>query len=550
MTDTKFSLSPDIVRTRDERIDMVVDPDCPVENLLIVATHDTELEVVQACAYNQNATEAVMEVVMQRTNKTRQELADSSQVFWFKNDPKVRGSFCTVPWNHAGTNADGNIRMCCQMIYDDEEKLTSYGTVFKEDGSALSGKDPIEKFRNAPGWKELRKKFIAGERPNICKLCWDEEANGIGSRRQYSLNVFPEIVEKAILKTEEDGSIQHEDFPIEWWDLRFGNKCNLKCRSCGPTDSDQWYGDWFKLKGTHFPTKQGEELEIREIKPGSFTVDDRFNWYEDSALWHHIVDNLDTAKRFYFTGGEPTINFKHRELLQIMIDRDLAKDVVVEYNTNMAGVPDAIFDLWENFQQVNLGMSIDGIYEHFEYIRHPGKWRSAERNMRRVDRDPRLKNAVACVTVTLSIMNVFHILDMMWWMKEQNWQRIDSNVIVHNLYGPKFYNIQNLPEGMKEQVERYYQQFINDCNRRWPEDREWNRRTADSLNSILVHMREKPCDEAEWKLFLKTSKDLDEIRKEKWADSLPELAEAFRKYNESNQRKRKVQLATASKKQP
>lgn len=544
--DNKFNLDPAIVRTRDERIEMVTDPECPIENLLIVAEHDTENEVIEACAYNENVTDEVIEIVVERTGRTRKELSEAARVYWVKQNPKFKNSFCTVPWNHAGTNADGNLRACCQMIYDDED--LPYGSIYKKNGKPLTGKDKIEKYRNAPGWKELRRKFLNGERPDVCKLCWDEEKNGIDSRREYSLNVFPDILEKAILKTEDDGTIKHEDFPIEWWDLRFGNKCNLKCRSCGPTDSDQWYSDWVKLgKGLSFETKQRGTIEITETPEGRYVVDDTFEWYEDSNLWNHIVDNLDTAKRFYFTGGEPTINRKHKELLQIMIDRGLAKDITVEYNTNMAGVPEHIFDMWENFKQVNLGMSIDGIYEHFEYIRHPGKWRVAERNMRRVDRDPRLNNSIACVTLTLSIMNVLHVLDMMWWMKEQSWQRIDSNIVVHNLYGPKFYNIQNIPEGMKDIIERQYQQFINDINRRWPEDREWCRRTEDTLNSIITHMREKECDEEEWKLFFKTSKDLDEIRGEKWTDSLPEIDEAFRKYNESKQRKRKVQLATAVK---
>jgi len=544
--ENKFDLDPEIVRTRDERIAMVSDPDCPMDVVRIVAEFDTEDMVIEACAYHPDVTDEILDIVAERTGKSKADLSDAARVFVIKQDPKFKNSFCTVPWNHAGTNADGNLRACCQMIYDDE--TMPFGSVTKNNGKPVTGKDNIARYRNAPGWKELRKKFLKGERPDVCKLCWDEEKNGINSRREYSLNVFPELLEKAILNTKPDGTIKHDDFPIEWRDLRFGNKCNLKCRSCGPTDSDQWYSDWVKLgKGLSYETQQNGTVEIKEIAEGRYVVDDTYNWYEDSKLWSHIVDNLDTAKRFYFTGGEPTINRKHKELLKIMIDKGIAKDITVEYNTNMSGVPDHVFGLWENFKQVNLGMSIDGIYEHFEYIRHPGKWRAAERNMRRVDRDPRLENSQACVTLTLSIMNVLHVLDMMWWMKEQQWRRIDSNIVVHNLYGPKFYNVQNLPEGMKDIVERQYEQFIQDCNRRWPDDRAWNRHTEDALRSIITHMRSVECDNDQWLRFLSESGKLDEIRKEKWSDSLPEVAEMYRKHNETKQRKRKVELETASK---
>ena len=40
--ENKFDLDPEIVRTRDERIAMVSDPDCPMDVVRIVAEFDTE----------------------------------------------------------------------------------------------------------------------------------------------------------------------------------------------------------------------------------------------------------------------------------------------------------------------------------------------------------------------------------------------------------------------------------------------------------------------------------------------------------------------------
>ena len=40
------------------------------------------------------------------------------------------------------------------------------------------------------------------------------------------------------------------------------------------------------------------------------------SWYEDSRLWSDINNNITDIKRIYFTGGEPTINHKHKELLE------------------------------------------------------------------------------------------------------------------------------------------------------------------------------------------------------------------------------------------
>lgn len=541
----KFDLNPNIIRTRDERIEMVTDPDCPLETIHIVATHDTEIEVIEACAFNKNTNEEIMNIVIEKTKKSKEELLEMAVRFHFKNNPDIKNSFCTVPWNHVSTNADGSMRICCQMIYDDKEM--PHGSLYHNDGTAITGNDEIENMRNAKNWKTIRKAFTNGEKPDICKLCWDEEKYGIKSRREFSLD-NQELVTRAISLTETDGSIKHDDFPIEWWDLRFGNRCNLKCRSCGPNDSDQWYDDWMALKRPpYYENRDGKKIAIKKIKAGKYTSEMKYDWYEDSPLWNYITSHLETSRRFYFTGGEPTINHKHKELLQLMIDKDIAKDISLEYNTNMAAIPESMFDMWSNFKFVGLGMSIDGIYEHFEYIRHPGKWKSVERNMRRLDDDPRLNNSLMHITLTLSIMNVLHILDMIWWLKEQKFDRIDKNIFVHNLYGPEFLNVQTLPEGMKTLIEERYSQFINDINKRWPHEKIWNNHTEKTLETILSHMKDKQGNEKIWRQFLEFTNKMDDIRKEKWSTSLPEIAETFKRYNEIKQRKQKIELATANK---
>jgi hypothetical protein len=43
------------------------------------------------------------------------------------------------------------------------------------------------------------------------------------------------------------GQLMSGEFPTTNFDLRLGNHCNLKCRSCGPRDSSGWYDDYPKL---------------------------------------------------------------------------------------------------------------------------------------------------------------------------------------------------------------------------------------------------------------------------------------------------------------
>lgn len=541
-----FRLDGTIQRTMQQRIDMVTHEDCPPNVLAIVAEFDSDDPVINACAFGKNADDSIFSIVRERLSFTEEELARSVKAYHIQNNPKFKDAFCSLPWIHGATNSNGSIRACCQMIYDDDEM--PFGNIYKDDGTPLTGSDNIDENRNAKNWKSLRSAMLQGKRHKACQLCWDEEDNKIESKRQNHNNVNRNNIEKMLRNTEPDGTINPTDFPISYWDLRFGNKCNIKCRSCGPTDSDQWYSDHVALgRGDTFKTKDGDTVQIEESAPGKYKTPEIFHWVDDSKLWDNIRTNIRQIDRFYFTGGEPTVNIKHRELLDFMIDEDVAKDIVLEYNTNMVGIPESVYTQWSKFKEVNLGMSIDGIYEHFEHIRFPGKWSKVDKGVIKVDSDHRLKNTKASYTVTLSIMNVVHILDMIWWHKEQKYVRINPNIVVHNLYYPKFYNIVNLPLEIKVIIRNLYTQFINDIYKRWPDDSGWCRQVQQTLTSILTHMDSQEPDEQELPKLFKFQSNLDKIRKEDWKTSLKDIAELLDYYMGMKLRKNNVTLAKTSK---
>tara|TARA_A100001035_G_C27785324_1_gene504039 strand:+ start:397 stop:2649 length:2253 start_codon:yes stop_codon:yes gene_type:complete len=528
-----ISFDLDIVRTSEQRIEMILHPDCPDDVLEIVALHDTDQEVLEALYRKPGLVDndtpqgkRIKTYLRSRLIKPT-EVIDAVQENMLVHKDRWN-AFCPIPWNHLATNADGSIRMCCQMIN------SPFGTVYKEDGTLLTGKDDITKHRNSPVWKQIRKEMMSGIDPEICKLCTNEETNGIGSKRQWTRKLYTDVYYNAVVNTEKDGSIKDTDFPITYMDLRFGNKCNLKCRSCGPTDSSLWYDDWVKLhpEDTRFNYRGHNKVKIETLPDGTNTVPDLFDPDQTySSLWKHIMNNLDTIKRYYFTGGEPTINLKHRELLDYYIDKGTANQVTLDYNTNMAGVPSAVFKQWKHFKQVNLGMSIDGINKHFEFIRHPGKFSTVLKNMRRVDREDGFEKLIASITLTLSIQNVLHYPEMQWWMKEQNWNRIEEVIIVHNLYGPDVLNIQNLPVVYKKYIDKKYKNFLDRLYARWDSNVDevaFCRRVEQRCKSILTHMWDKEPDEVAYEGLWPWMERLDKIRNESWQDSLSDIAQMIK----------------------
>lgn len=550
MSELKNNFDLTVFRDTADRIKMIQHPDCPVSVHRAVAEFDQDLEVLVELYLLDIDDEIVKKFLKDRITLSDEELALRRNKHLYGGD--VVKVFCAIPWNHASTNADGSMRMCCQMIYNDD--IAPFGTIFKDDGNVLTVNDELSLHRNTAAWKKIRADMIAGRDPQICKLCTDEEKNGIDSKREWSKELYPDLFLKAINKTNPDGSIIDSDFPIGYYDLRFGNKCNLKCRTCGPTDSNLWYEDWYKEHDDHQFNYRGHDvLTIIKNEAGTYEVPAVFDWPEsnNTSLWNKIYNELETIDRFYFTGGEPTINLKHRELLQVCIDKGVSKNITLDYNSNMAGVPSRIFEQWKHFKKVGLGMSIDGIYEHFEYIRHPGKWSVVEKNLRRIENEPGFEHVSASFTLTLSIMNVLHVLDMIWWMREQNWKRIDEAIVIHNLYGPGYFNIQNLPKGAKYYIRDRYEQFIGAMNRKWSQNNEQVAKgyiIEKRLRAVLEHMWAEEQNTTEWEKWFTETARYDKHRKENWKDTFPEIVEMLKTVNDRDARKQSIELTTANKK--
>jgi hypothetical protein len=166
--------------------------------------------------------------------------------------------------------------------------------------------------------------------------------------------------------------------------------------------------------------------------------------------------------------------------------------------------------------------------------------------MKRIDNNE-FTNLKASVTMTVSIMNVLHLLDMQWWMREQNWNTIDSNIIVHNLYGPDYLNTQNIPKSMKSYITNRYRKFYVDIRKKWPDDNAWLSLTETRLEAVLTHMNSVEDDPSQWKIFFASGKKLDEIRKENWKESLEDIYKMVQFCTAKEMRKKDVKLATTGK---
>ncbi len=442
-------------------------------------------------------------------------------------------TFCPLPWNSINLRNNGDLRICCNTNSYSPQR----GIMRKEDGTPYNaGRDDWNEARNAELLKEVRVSMMKGEWHPECERCRQEENNGIRSRREYENEDwgkwFGDISLKNMLPiTQEDGTIDPQKQDVEFIDIRYGNFCNLKCRMCGPTDSHTWYEDHVKLTGrTHYKDTH-EKIELSKNNKGRWSTS-QYDWFQqNNVYWDNFEKYAPYSKKIYIVGGEPLIIDEHTESLERLVASGRAGKVRLEYNTNLTMVPTKLIKLWEQFKQVRIGVSIDGVGDVFDYQRTPAKWSSVYRNMQRLEEaDVNLK---AWYAFTVTPYNVFHFPEFMRWKLEES--GLDSYnpvtgprpIVTHHMcHSPKYYNVKVLPPELKQQVVEHYDTF-----RVWIQSTDYNDHIKQSFEKLLDGVQKFMLSEdysEQWlPEFVKTTRKLDEIRNQNVLDIVPQYRDLF-----------------------
>lgn len=370
-------------------------------------------------------------------------------------------AWCPLPWMSLNVRNNGDVRVCCNSNVS-----LSQGLVSKDNGVNYNlGNDNIDDFRNAKIMKDIRLQMLKGEYHESCIRCKRETDSGMESRADWERMIWENQITEESAKeiTSADGSIDVAENPIRYMDLRFGNLCNLKCRMCGPTDSNMWYEDTVKLWGPQY-TDSGTKIKLIKNAKGKHQPDnDIYSWYENPLFWKDMESKIPEIQRLYIVGGEPLMIDQHYEFLQKCIDAGRASKIIIEYNTNITNIPERAWNIWKHFERVQIGMSVDAVGPINDYIRNPSKWRKIEETMRKLD------NAEGEFKIwwaaTIQAYNLIHLPETMMWKIQQNFKRINvdvkhkSVISPHPLHNPKFLNIKVFPKESKQWIENYFNEW-------------------------------------------------------------------------------------------
>jgi organic radical activating enzyme len=431
------------------------------------------------------------------------------------------------------TRPNGDARLCCVTNASGAHTGDhTVGLVKKENGlPANFGKDtPLSAFNN-DYMKDVRKTMLDGLIPASCTKCFEEEHNGIVSKRLWELYEWQREeldISEIINSTKEDGSIPPI---IRYLDLRLGHTCNLKCVMCSPHDSSRWLQDYDKLV-----KKTTSNIVLNQIdwKKKNFNN----QWYEKPEFWDDVFEQIPNIRQLYFAGGEPLMIKEHRRFLDEIIKRGYNKQISLRYNSNGIFVNDDIINVWAQFKQVRFAFSIDDNFDRNHYIRFPTDWKTIEENLSLLDNSPdNIHIGIACA---VQIMNIKHIIDFAKWKIGKNFKKINrfkldefeaggGIINLHLLYIPTFLSARLLPKEDKEDLRNKFNEFKN-----WLWE---NYRQDDNF------WKENPYGWKRWEGILKfiESEDhshllpdfkeyvenLDSIRKTNFKSIFPELSHLF-----------------------
>jgi organic radical activating enzyme len=442
----------------------------------------------------------------------------------------MSSTYCPLPWIFQAIRNNGQARICCQANVSENR-----GLLRKADGTIYqAGSDNLDESRNSELMRDARLKMLNGEWPSTCSRCKNEEGANLRSRRIYENQTWEKRYDSEWARsvTNPDGSMDTNHVPPIYFDIRLGNKCNLKCRMCGPTDSDMWYEDYHSVVGDTFSDTQGD-VKIEKQGNRWKVSDTSYDWHETDVFWNYLKKHASHIEHLHIVGGEPLLIENHYHALEFLCEHGYASKITLEYNTNLMVLPQKALELWKQFKEVRIGVSIDGIGEVNDYIRTPSKWSTIEKNLRRLDQAS--PNLTLWLSVTIQIYNVYHVTEMIRWKLESGLKRFNSSmrlpfITSHVLHHPKYLNIRTLPPQTKAKVAQHYADFglwfhewslknINDSDKR----KKLQEKLSAQLSAYLDYMNKE-----DWshllKQFTKYTKDLDVLRKQDFSIIAPELA--------------------------
>jgi len=405
----------------------------------------------------------------------------------------MKNTICAIPWVHLNIIPRGKVYPCCMT------------TDFNNYAGDLTTQT-IEEVWNSDYMKNVRKQMINGEEPKMCSRCFESERSSGSSSRINHNNYFSEKLQSIPIITQSDGHV--DDVDLKYWDFRFSNLCNYKCRTCGPEYSSAWIPDARDM-GWIDDRKDEKVININSV--------------DESTNVDFLKKYVNVVEKVYFAGGEPLLMDEHWKILD-MLDEKERYNVILTYNTNLSKLTyknKNVLDYWSKWKRnVWLWPSIDEIDERAELIRAGTDWKNVEKNLKEsVKLEIHIKP-----NITVSNMNVFRIPEIVDRLIDigvvkqdyENMENFNFNVLEFS----RFFHVSTLTDKFRQEIREKLEKYISDYKTKYNVD------IRNKFLHLFWHL-EKPYELEQAKLFKRNSDKIDIIRNEHTINVIPELKDIY-----------------------
>lgn len=352
-----------------------------------------------------------------------------------------------LPWVHVHQTPANEIGGCCVGADFGVDKAVEAHTV--------------EDLINHDILKNKRRDMLTEQLNPLCNVCHVHEKIMGQSNRTDANKLWAHRFDDSVPLTDEDGYLN--DFKMSYFDIRFRNTCNMKCRSCGPGYSSLWEAEALK----HPLIVDYEDITQTKYVSEPGLLDDLL-----STQAHNF-------ERLWFAGGEPLVHDEHYAILKHLIDIDHT-DVIITYSTNLSKLnfrDNDIFDLWRQFRQVDIFASIDSYGERAEIIRKGTNWSEILDNLKRVQKFAQENDHIVmhfnCVVSIMNYLTIPELIDHLITedvFVPSNDQFKQSRFCFYPLTTPDWLSARNLPQELKtlgeQKLSKYVEKF-NSQNLNW-----------------------------------------------------------------------------------
>ena len=391
---------------------------------------------------------------------------------------KESKTFCIYPWIHLHAYPTGEAYPCCHA----EMKPGVVGNCKQQSLEQIWQGEPMQR---------LRDDMLNERKHPACTRCYEQEEAGFFSGRRSANKHHGHHIKK----------LESNPFELTYWDIRFSNLCNLRCRSCGHIFSSQWYQDQAELAG-------GDWRSRNQVL--------NYAGRTETDMWEQLEPHLDYVEQIYFAGGEPLLMEEHYRILDELVRRQMF-GVRLIYNTNFTHTDlkgRSVFEYWKQFESVAVGASLDAMGARAEYIRKGTVWSTVENNRRQMIQT--CPNVDFYISPTLSIMNAWHLPDFhRAWVDQGLLRAQDLNVNI--LQDPVHYRIDIAPQEYKQRLVEKFQTHLE-----WLKPQDHLQRATTGFESAITYMMKTDNTHLIDQFWRKTH-ELDALRKENIMNIIPEL---------------------------